>query len=341
MTDRLRATLSALPPFPANRIGTEAELRRAMALLSYLGHAYVWGGSQAADVLPARLAVPWHAVAGRLGRPPVLSYASYALDNWIRFDTAMEPELGNIALIQNFLGGEDEEWFILIHVDIERRAAPAIRRLPVAQELARERAHEKLTDELEGIAQALDGMVATMRRMPERCDPYIYYRRVRPYIHGWRNHPDLPNGLVYEGVEEYDGKPKQIRGETGAQSTIVPCLDAVLGVEHQEDILRTYLMEMREYMPSRHRAFLESLEAAGSIRSQVRKSKSPALIRVYDRCVALVEEFRSIHLQYAATYIHKQAQTDSKNPHAVGTGGTPFMRYLKKHRDETSRHRLG
>jgi indoleamine 2,3-dioxygenase len=33
-------------------------------------------------------------------------------------------------------------------------------------------------------------------------------------------------------------------------------------------------------------------------------------------------------------------QTDSKDPHAVGTGGTPFMDYLKKHRDETGQNRL-
>jgi indoleamine 2,3-dioxygenase len=43
-----------------------------------------------------------------------------------------------------------------------------------------------------------------------------------------------------------------------------------------------------------------------------------------------------LHLEYAAAYIFRQAQTDAKNPHAVGTGGTPFMEYLKKHRDETA-----
>jgi len=38
-------------------------------------------------------------------------------------------------------------------------------------------------------------MYATLKRMPERCDPYIYFHRVRPYIHGWKNHPDLPAGV--------------------------------------------------------------------------------------------------------------------------------------------------
>ena len=59
-------------------------------------------------------------------------------------------------------------------------------------------------------------MMVTLRRMPEFCDPYIYYHRVRPYIHGWKNNPAVPNGVIYDGVEFYHGKPMQFRGETGA-----------------------------------------------------------------------------------------------------------------------------
>jgi hypothetical protein len=36
-------------------------------------------------------------------------------------------------------------------------------------------------------------------------------------------------GDYYDGVELCDGKPMQFRGETGAQSGIIPALDAVLG----------------------------------------------------------------------------------------------------------------
>ncbi|MBV8820233.1 MAG: hypothetical protein JO022_17865 [Acidobacteriaceae bacterium] len=334
-SDHLRSRIESLPPFPGDAISDERELERAMVLLSYLGHAYVWGGRRPAEVLPRCLGVPWYQIASRLGRPPVLSYSSYALHNYYRLDPAREIECGNIALVQNFLGGIDEEWFILIHVDIEKRAARGLRALHPSLDAVESRDAELLESYLGEVDASIQDMLATLRRMPEHCDPYIYYHRVRPYIHGWKNHPDLPQGLTYEGVSAYRDRPQQFRGETGAQSAIVPSLDALLGVEHKEDMLRTYLMEMREYMPPAHREFIESLEARGSVRPFVEQCGRASLTSAYQACRQGLHDFRALHLEYAGAYIHRQAQTDPKNPHAVGTGGTPFMQYLKKHRDET------
>ncbi len=96
-------------------------------------------------------------------------------------------------------------------------------------------------------------------------------------------------------------------------------------------------------MPPAHRAFLETLEQqkdehnrpllAGYIGD--RKSKRPELWRAYRRCVQLLARFRHMHLDYAASYVHQQSQRHSSNATSVGTGGTPFMTYLKKHLEET------
>src|SRR5271154_7104172 len=59
-SDHLRRTLEALPPFPVDQIATDAERERAMILLSYLGHAFVWRGVRPAETLPRRIAEPWH-----------------------------------------------------------------------------------------------------------------------------------------------------------------------------------------------------------------------------------------------------------------------------------------
>jgi len=337
---KLRQVVDAMPRLTIERLQTERELRRAMMLLSYIGHGYVWNGDAPAERIPANLALPWYEVSQQLGRPPVLSYASYALDNWRRLDPNAPIELGNIVLLQNFLAGLDEEWFILIHVDIEAKAARAIRQIPTALRAAAQSDIPTLTAALQEVAAALEQMYAVLARMPEACDPYIYYHRVRPYIHGWKNNPALPNGLIYEGVDAYGGQPQQFRGETGAQSSIIPTLDGLLGVQHADDPLKTYLMEMRLYMPPAHRRFMEAVETRSRVRATVIQSGDAALREVYNTCIEGIQRFRALHLEYAASYIYKQQAKDPKNPTSVGTGGTPFMKYLKKHRDESGAHRV-
>jgi indoleamine 2,3-dioxygenase len=340
MTQHLRRAVERLPTLDATLLSPGAPSERAMMLLSFIGHAYVWGNARATDRIPAVLAVPWHQLSRRLGRPPVLSYASYALHNWRRIEPTGPVALGNIALLQNFWGGADEEWFILVHVDIEAKAAPALASIGRSQQAVLRDDAAELTHSLGTIGQALESMYATLCRMPEFCDPYIYFNRVRPYIHGWKNHPALPLGLIYEGVEEHAGRPQQFRGETGAQSSIVPAMDALLGIAHAHDPLRAYLMEMRQYMPPRHRAFVEAVEQGPAARDYVLARDDRALREAYDGCINFVERFRAKHLEYAAKYIHQQRPRASGNPSEVGTGGTPFMPYLKKHLDETAGHRV-
>ena len=318
--------------------------RSAMRTLSFAGHAYVWEDpDHPAPSLPASIAVPWYRIAQQLGRPPVLSYASYALHNWRRINPHQPIELGNIVLLQNFLGGLDEEWFVLIHIDIEAKAGPGLQGLIDAQNAAQADDAESVLAGLRALAVAQEAMRETLLRMPERCDPYIYYSRVRPYIHGWKNSQALPQGLMYEGVTDYDERPQQFRGETGSQSSIVPALDAGLGVLHADDPLTQYLVEMRDYMPPRHRAFVAALEARtdGQQRpllygyARDRKTRHPQLWKAFCTCVDLLAQFRDIHVGYAERYIFRQHQSHASNPTSVGTGGTPFMPYLNKHLEET------
>ena len=337
----LRRSVDALPQFPLDALKSEAEIHRAMVMLSFIGHAYVFGEKPTVERIPEVLARPWYEVATKLGRPPVLSYESYALDNWQRIDPAGPIAIGNIALSQNFLGGLDEEWFVIIHVDIEARAAEALKAIALGRRSIISGNEGDLTRALQELAASLEGMHSSLCRMVEYCDPFMYFHRVRPYIHGWKNNPALPNGLIYEGVSAYSGAGQILRGETGAQSSIIPSLDGFLGVGHKDDPLKAYLMEMRLYMPPQHRKFLEATENGPSTRDFVAAcSANIELEKHYNSCVELVERFRSKHLEYAISYIAKQAQRDPSNPSQVGTGGTPFVQYLTKHRDETGEHKL-
>ena len=192
MTDRVRSILEELPLLGVDQLTTIPDRERAMMVLSFLSHGYVWGEANAAQILPKNLALPWYQLAQLLGRPPVLSYASYALWNWQRIDPNAEVALGNIALLQNFFAGMDEEWFILVHVDIEQRAAAGLWEISYLLKAAYDGELGDLERSLKVLHKSLLAVNASMARMPEHCDPYIYYNRVRPCIHGWKDCPALP-----------------------------------------------------------------------------------------------------------------------------------------------------
>ena len=336
-----RQRVKDLPAFKIETLKTDGEIRRAFLILSYIGQAYQWSDNEPAHVLPAVLAKPWYEVGKLVGRPPILSYTSYSIDNWYLLDKKGPIECGNIALLQCFLGGQDEEWFILIHIEIEKKAGKALKAIEDSQKAVAAQDLDALEKVLRNLRDGIKAMYDVLARMPERCDPYVYFHRVRPYIFGWRNNPSLPNGVVYEGVEEYQGKGQTFRGETGAQSAIVPALDAVLGIVHEQDQLRDYLMEMRQYMPPMHVKFIEAAENGPSVRNFVMACNKESIKKLFNESVELVADFRALHLEYAGTYIHAQSQKTPGNPSAVGTGGTPFMVYLRKHRDETRNQPVG
>jgi len=311
------------------------DLKLAMSHLSFIAHAYIWGDNKPNESIPSVLANPWVKAANNQGRPPILSYASYCLDNWFLIDPDESISLENVGLINNFLGGVDEDWFVTIHVCIENAAADAMAACAEIAMLETDSPENKSIELLNRIVIAMKKVNEIFARMPEKCDPYIYYHRVRPFIFGTKDNPDLKNGLIYKG--EFKNQPQFFRGETGAQSSIIPSLDGALQITHTKDHLRHYLNEMRDYMPPKHREFMEVLEKNSQVKKIIKGSKK--LTSLYNDCLEEIRAFRAMHLEYAGTYIYKQAQI--KNPFGrggstiTGTGGTPFMAYLKKHRDET------
>ena len=117
-------------------------------------------------------------------------------------------------------------------------------------------------------------------------------------------------------------------------------MDALLGISHENDPLKEFLEELHQYRPPRHRKLIEDVAKASTVRDCVKNAGRADLIDLYDDCVDHVQRFRTRHLEYAANYINKQARDSEGNPVDIGTGGTPFMKYLKKHRDESRKHFL-
>ncbi len=319
----------------------DAQMRMLMVHYSFIMQGYVWGEEKAAQKLPRNLAVPYCKLADKIGQFPLLPYTSYTLDNWGRFDRQGPIVLENIYVIQNFLDGQDENWFIMVHIEIEAKAGAALAAIPALLDAVDAKNAKGVATGLQKTLDAWEKINPVFDRMIQKCDPYIYYNRVRPYIHGWKGNPALPDGLIYEGVDKYQGKPQSFRGQTGSQSSIVPVMDALMGIGHENDPLREYLDELHAYRPPKHRLFIEAVQQRSKVRDFVIAANDAGMTLLYNKIIDHVQKFRTRHLEFSAQYINKQAAGTDGNPVDVGTGGTPFMKYLKKHRDESRQHFIG
>ncbi|MBO6503914.1 MAG: hypothetical protein JJ850_18250 [Kordiimonadaceae bacterium] len=342
-TGLVRARLSRLPVLNLEQFckdATDAQKRVAMVHYSFLVQSYVWGEPEAPSSLPECLALPIWQLAEAIGQKPLLTYSAYVLDNWAMLDQDGGVDLSNIHMVQHFLGGEDETWFVTVHVAIEATAGKMLEQIPHSLEAVENDDPTALLRSLRHVSETWDSILAIFDRMPERCDPFIYYQRVRPWIHGWKDNPALGKGLVYEGVKEAGDEPQAFRGQTGSQSSIVPTMDAFFGIQHASDPMKAYLDELHAYRPPAHRAFIDAVRAKSTVREYIANHQEEDLRALYNDCISKLAHFRTKHLEYAASYINKQAKSADGNDTDIGTGGTPFMKYLKKHRDEVNQQLL-
>lgn len=160
----------------------------------------------------------------------------------------------NLAALATYSGSLDEAWFYLVTTAIERAGAPCLTAIVNSIQHVRDCNCENLLADLEIIKTSLKEMNATLQRMYEKCDPYVFYWKIRPYLAGWENMAEagLPFGLIYEGVDslwsaetdEYadmshlsEGQRllrqyRRYAGGSAAQSSLIAALDVALGVEH-------------------------------------------------------------------------------------------------------------
>lgn len=309
-----------IPSWPHDHVDEASlgELRLYYVRLGFLTSAYVnQVGQPRAAVLPRNIAVPLCHACKLLSRPPILSYDGYALYNWKRFDPAGPIALGNIDTIQNFVHLYDEHWFILVHVEIEALAAEVLASIDRAMAASTAGNAVEINDALRHIAQSVWRQVGVLRRIPEKMDPALYYKTFRPYIRFFES-------VVYEGVTDL---PMDHRGETGAQSSIMPTLVAFMKVRHQQSALTDHLTDMQRFMPVEHRRVIRDVWALPDLRDVADKE-------IYNNILEGMATFREVHIGWAQEYINKW-ETDPR-----GTGGTPYMQWLRQLIDETRAHKI-
>lgn len=315
-----------IPMWPDHRAAPNdlPELRLYYVRVGFLASAYInQVGEEPSKVLPANLAEPLCRACALLNRPPILSYDGYALYNWKRFRSDGPIALGNIDTIQNFVHLYDEHWFILVHVEIEAIAARILDAIARAGDALNEKNASAADEAVGAIANAVNDQVRVLRRIPEKMDPALYYKTFRPYIRFFEDveyEADVPGARVAAGSAAR--LRMNFRGETGAQSSIMPLLVAFMKIPHRPSMLTNHLLDMRNYMPAEHRTLIAAVEAMPSIRAMASRQN-------YNTVLDAMAEFRTVHYGWANEYINRW--TDDPR----GTGGTPYMRWLKQLIDET------
>eukprot|EP00742_Colponemidia_sp_Colp-10_P004098 GILJ01004373.1.p1 GENE.GILJ01004373.1~~GILJ01004373.1.p1 ORF type:complete len:566 (+),score=81.95 GILJ01004373.1:76-1698(+) len=265
-----------------------ARLERACLLFVMFANGWIWSHSPPSTVLPASIAQPLQLLSNELGRVPALSYMN-SLCNWRRTNPEGPLDLDNIKCINLFVGGEDESWFFMVTIAIEKEGAPVLVATVEAQKAVLRNDTEAVIAELRNITATVPRMTALLKRMREHNRPSVFYNKVRPFVAGTRGSPAHPHGIVFEGVTDSDVKGSACSstavgssqwsvhsyfGGSAAQSSLVAALDASLGISHTHPDTAYYLRDIRQHMPPGHRAFLDAIAEGPSIRNFVHSKAS-------------------------------------------------------------------
>ncbi|VDK75393.1 unnamed protein product [Anisakis simplex] len=129
------------------------------------------------------------------------------------------------------------------------------------------------------------------------------------------------------GFEDRGAQP--LNGGSAAQSSALHVFDAFLGVVHDGDE-GDYLQTQWDYMPPEHRNFIKWVR-----KRAIQLIPTIQQAAEYQKTIETLKHFRCEHIKVVTSYI---VVPSSANKPGVGTGGTSFMKLLKKIRDDCLSH---
>ncbi|XP_056148479.1 indoleamine 2,3-dioxygenase 1 [Lampris incognitus] len=348
----LRSCIHKMPLLSSHFLEEHRELRLAHLALSVMTMGYVWqeGENNTVEALPRCLAVPYWEVSKRLGLPPIFTHADGVLANWKKRDPEGPLDMENLDLLVALPGGDSVRGFFMVTLLVELAGAPAMKNIPAVVNGVSRGDAEAVIKALEDIAESIQNMMDALKLMHVHVEPSVFYGIMRIFLSGWRDNPCMPKGLVYEGIHE---EPMEYSGGSAAQSSLLHCLDELLGVKHEEKP-GAFLTRMRNYMPPAHKQLIQDISLQPSVRSFVQEQASEHLSRAFNLCVTKLVALRSYHINVVSRFITMPAararqlrkdsqvleeeETVSRGPVALeerGTGGSGIMSFLKTVRDQT------
>jgi indoleamine 2,3-dioxygenase len=358
------AEVAKMPLLDPAKLSDSNLISRGMLVISLLGHGFMFGDYRRKIVhaeIPPNIAIPWVLIAHRLQRPPIISHDSLNLSNYKFARSDIDPTKEKIFTedlikLDGFLDDYSEDWFYLVTSELEFRGSA----LPFWFRRIHEGILQKKLDAGEIVASLnkvyllLEEINRVILKMFEKCDPTIFYHKLRPFLNGSKNNSLAPQGVLlqmnittqdaeeqriarsvpHELKEKYSS-PTFYHGGSAGQSSLIASIDTFFAVEHTGPESKPFMNAMREYMPKPHRSLLEVLDRNRHVlKDYINENRDkPELTEVYNKCVEQFTEFRSKHLQIVARYIVNPARATGTP--VSGTGGSSAVPFLKSVRDET------
>ena len=318
--------------------------RRAYVILGYLTQAYIWQDkTKPSAVVPASISEPFLQVCEYFGMRPVLSYAGICLWNWTALsqDGNVEPlrilsTFQGVKSVASFTGTRDEDAFNMVPTMIEAHGAKLLQLILNALRDSREGTLQDLAVVLDTCTTTLSEMGELLSVVHKNCDPMFFYQQIRPMIGGSAGAAErgLPQGITLTRINGSHEVVKCVGGSAG-QSSFFPFLDHVMGVRHES----TILVDLRTYMPKKHRDFLEAVEVLPSLREFIDEQPQELALQIaYQRVIGAFQQWRTKHVAVVSRYIVQPAAAEASGRPVVekGTAGSLPIPFLKQYRDETT-----
>lgn len=324
LTDNtLLRSVASLPLLELDRLTGEHDWQRAYVVLAFLVHGVVHGCNQ--KRVPLALSAPFLQVCEHIGMRPVVSYAGLCLFNWINIDD--KQHLSGLRSPGNFTGTLDEDAFYLVPVLVELAGG----RMPVflleAQVAAQRGDWQTVAGHLDSCSAMFKDMTVALEEL-SLCKPDVFYHKIRPHIAGLDvDFETRGNGLL---------RVKEIGG-SAVQSAVFPFIDHLLGIKHESPML----MEMRAYMPGRHRRALERVHELPSLDelAAAAPGASKEIQLKLDECRSILRKWRDRHIAIVTRYIMLPAQAAARKSNGeatavAGTAGSSPVVFLKQIRND-------
>ena len=342
-TYKFRAAIDEMPTLCVKEL-TLVELKRAYVILTMFTNGYLWGYHEndvTNHVIPVSISVPLLDACKKLQMMPIACYGSVCIWNVRQREDGIY-NLDTIECVNTFTGSVDESHFYLVSSAIDaagNKTIPKIESL-VSQTLPR----EDVISTLSSINEDIKMFTKLLMRMPEKCDPKVFYHSVRHYMNGslhvegclFKGYFDIDEHWKNACVQKEDGLFFSCHGGSAAQSPIIHLVDIFLGVQHHPTGKTgvNFIPLMRQYMYHKHREYLEEMiEKCQSFRAWIKELK---LESEFNQLIESIKLMRDFHFQIVARYII--SQSSKKEP--LGTGGMKMVKFLKQSRDETKEAKL-